>query len=1015
MHISKIDCFCKYTAGLWRSVVICCCLLLCLETLCAQQPAYINYTVKEGMPSNTVYCIFQDKKGYLWLGTDRGVARFDGYQFTIFTTTDGLADNTIFDIYEDSKHRIWFACNNGNACYYADGVFYNRKNSRLLAQINKQGPALKTLEDKDHQLFLLTHFNIYKLSAENQISELYLNESNLYSSMSLNDKGEVVVLEAKGLRNLSTGILARFESSDPIVPQLNSKTMISRGKVYHTQLTDIVSSEWQSQTLKTELHNITLHTYMTQCILDNGNDQLLVGTQNGMYIWDQQSGAVQSHSFDRVSISGMLKDNEGNLWISSLNNGIYLSINPNIQILNSLSGLNFNYCSFIDKLADGSFVIGSNHFQMAILRDQVLHNLKLPEQFGEGKVEKIRSNSAGDFFVTLGSALMRVNSQDFSVKVFNFAARDLLFEGNDRLLLVAGNSLRQINNAKAFENYRSTASLEQIDTNITVNNVKASGLYKGPTTGKIYLYGLFGVKRYVNNHTEDLLPDNEYLSKNIYRVQETPDGLLWLASNIYGVLVICNGKLIRIDNTKGLPSNFIHAIYADSQQHIWVAGVAGLSKISYQMPGGKFEYKIDHYSRADGLISENINDVIKAGDQVYLATEEGICIFREQDLRLHAAIPVLNIEAVYFNNILQNAGPLYNSDYKHNSVKLKFAGLSYRSLGNIHYKYRMKGLEDRWSYTRNTMLEYPALVSGSYVFELVAINSKGVPSVMQSVSIYISPPFWAEWWFRLAILLLLFLLIYYLIQKRFTVIRNRHQIREQLLNLENQHLEAQKQQAEYERELSEVRHQALRLHMNPHFIFNAINSIQGFYASGEIETAKTYIGKFSGLLRMILDQSKREWIGIQEEMKTILYYLDLNTLRFDHKFSYDLQVDQSLIDANEELPPMIIQPFIENAIIHGIAPLKRMGKIVVRIYDRDKYICCEIEDNGVGRHFSFELNKGRMYESTGIQVTRKRIDLLNAQAGENQETVLFDIRDLLTDDGQAAGTKVIFYLLKNSI
>ena len=144
-----------------------------------------------------------------------------------------------------------------------------------------------------------------------------------------------------------------------------------------------------------------------------------------------------------------------------------------------------------------------------------------------------------------------------------------------------------------------------------------------------------------------------------------------------------------------------------------------------------------------------------------------------------------------------------------------------------------------------------------------------------------------------------------------------------------------------------------------------------------------------------------------------MLYLELNKLRFENKFDYELITDPTLIEQNEEIPPMIIQPFIENSIIHGIAPLKSMGKITVSILNKRDYIQCVIEDNGVGRKFSHNLNKDRIYESTGIHVTQKRLDLLNG-ISNNSNIKMFEIIDLYDKEGMSTGTKVIFFILKSS-
>ncbi len=991
------------------------CLLNTPFIIYGQQPVYFNYTVKDGLPSNTVYSSFQDSKGYMWFGTDRGVVRYDGYEFSVYTTSDGLADNVIFDIFEDSSHRIWFACNNGNACYYFNNTFYNKNNHKTLAKIAANGPGLKTIEDKDHNIYILTHYKIFTISPDENVKEVRINESRLFSSINLNEKKEVIVLAATGIYNITTSEKVSFGQNVLNIPQLNSKAIIWNGRLYHTQKNEFVSNTLPGNIHgpATEIYNVTSNIYLTQCLLRDQANSLLVGTQNGLFHWDLSAKKIISHSFEKTSISSLLRDNENNLWITSLNNGIFLSVNPKIRLLNEKSGLNFNNCYFIDKLSDGTIVFGSDRYRMALLRNNKIYNIKLPEHTGVGKIEKIRIDPEGNYYLTSGSALMKINKNNFSVKVMNIAARDIFFDSESRILMVAGNSLIEINNHDIQKVYNCLPVKILRKDGFAITNIKANGIYKGIHSNNIYIYGLFGVKTYANDQVYSLLKNKEELSKNIYRVVETPDGIIWLASNIYGVLVIYKSQLITIDKTAGLPSNYINSIYADKLNQIWVAGAEGLSKITYKVMNDEPRFQVLNYSQSDGLISKNIYDVTKDDDMIYTATEEGICIFDEKDLTPAVKVPVLNIESVFFNEKAKPDTTLYISDFKNNSVRIKYTGLSFASFGNIQYKYRMKGLENNWSYTYNTVLEYPAVPPGDYQFEIMAFNSKGDGSEIKSFAISITPPFWRTWWFIIFVILSSVCILFFILHRWINNLKKAHKIKEQVLNLENQQLEAQRKQSEYERELLEIKNQALRLHMNPHFIFNAINSIQGFYASGETEKARTYIGKFSGLLRMILMQSTKEYIHIQDEIKIIMLYLELNKLRFENKFDYELITDPTLIEQNEEIPPMIIQPFIENSIIHGIAPLKSMGKITVSILNKGDYIQCVIEDNGVGRKFSHNLNKDRIYESTGIHVTQKRLDLLNG-ISNNSNIKMFEIIDLYDKEGMSTGTKVIFFILKSS-
>ncbi len=980
----------------------------------AQQPTYVNYTVKEGLPSNTVYSCLQDREGYMWFGTDRGIAKYDGYTFKVYTTIDGLAANVIYDIYQDSKGRIWFACNNGEACYFLNDTFFSKKNDALLNKIVASGSGLKTLEDKDHNIILLMAFDIIRISPKNEVEEIGPKLVKYFSGMSINEKGEVIALGNTGIYNCSNRKFIEFNKTSINKPLGHSKTMVFNNRLYHIQNIELACNSLPGDEPFSEVYKISDANSLTQSLILDRNQNILIGTQNGLYQWDLQKKSIVSRSFDKTSISSMLIDNESNLWITSLNNGIFLSINPNIKVLNDKSRLKFNYSNFVDRLSDGTIALGSNQYNLAFLRGDQMYNIKLPIQFGEGKVEKVRIGPDGNYYIALGSILMKVNKTNFAVSIIQVAARDILFDKKGRILVVAGTSLLDMNVEQA-EMIREASKMPMKRANgLMIKNIIANGIYKGGFSNRIYLYGLFGVKYYENDSLKELLPNHDYLSKNIYRVLETPDGLVWMASNIYGVMAIYNNKLFCLDQSAGLPSNFINSIYADPQNQIWVASVEGLSKINYSIANNDIKFQVLNFNQSDGLVAKNVNDITMDGKTIYASTEEGICVFTEADLQSRSKEPILIIETVSFNEVPQLKATQYKSTFRNNTLRIQYVGLSYSSFEKIKYKYRIKGLENNWTYTDNRIIDYPALPPGNYTFELMAFNSKGICSELQSIEIIIYPPFWQTWWFLLLASLLVLFGIYLLVQRRLNNIKNRHKTREQLLNLENQNLEAQKKQAIYERELVDIKNQALRLHMNPHFIFNAINSIQGFYASGDIEIVRNYIGKFSTLLRLILDQSNKECIDIQEEVKTITLYLELNKLRFDNKFTYEIIIDNSLIDNKEEVAPMLLQPFIENAILHGIAPLKTIGKITVRMLDKGNYIQCEIEDNGVGRDFSRTLNQNRMYKSTGIQVTQKRIDLVNGSTKLN-EPEQFQIVDLYDEAKNSMGTKIIFNVLKNSI
>jgi LytS/YehU family sensor histidine kinase len=198
---------------------------------------------------------------------------------------------------------------------------------------------------------------------------------------------------------------------------------------------------------------------------------------------------------------------------------------------------------------------------------------------------------------------------------------------------------------------------------------------------------------------------------------------------------------------------------------------------------------------------------------------------------------------------------------------------------------------------------------------------------------------------------------------------------------------------------------ALRAQMNPHFIFNCLNSINRYIVKADPETASLYLTKFSRLIRIILENSKASRVLLENELQAISLYMDMELIRFDHKFTYEITVDSSVNPAELELPPMILQPYIENAIWHGLLHQNIFGKITILIAKEKEFLRCVIEDNGIGRVRSRSLKvKSKSKKSLGMQITSERLSLLTEN---NSSRSSVEIVDLYTKGGDAAGTRVI--------
>ena len=221
-----------------------------------------------------------------------------------------------------------------------------------------------------------------------------------------------------------------------------------------------------------------------------------------------------------------------------------------------------------------------------------------------------------------------------------------------------------------------------------------------------------------------------------------------------------------------------------------------------------------------------------------------------------------------------------------------------------------------------------------------------------------------------------------------------------------QKFENEKTKAELEQQATELEMQALRSQMNPHFIFNSLNSINRFILQNNKTQASEYLTKFSRLVRLILQNSQSPLILLESELNALNLYLELEALRFDNHFNYKITVDKELDTLAIKVPPLLIQPYVENAIWHGLMHKEERGNLDIQLYDENDMLCCKITDDGVGRKKATELKSksAPAHKSMGMQITASRIAIMNQ---DKQSGTHIKITDLVLPDGKPGGTEVL--------
>jgi len=301
----------------------------------------------------------------------------------------------------------------------------------------------------------------------------------------------------------------------------------------------------------------------------------------------------------------------------------------------------------------------------------------------------------------------------------------------------------------------------------------------------------------------------------------------------------------------------------------------------------------------------------------------------------------------------------------------------------------MAGIDSLWRETKDSYLEYPELPSGDYELQLMAINKFGKQSRVIKVPITVTIQFWKKPWFTISIWVLSLALFWWLAARRLARVRHKQQEKEKLMQ-----------------KMAELENTALTSQMNPHFIFNCLSAINRIILRNESKIASDYLTRFSRLIRMVLINSQKTMIALEEELQMLRLYLDMERLRFKNSFDYTISFTNAIDAGAVLIPSLLLQPFCENAVWHGLMQKEGQGYLTIELSKRENILHCVITDDGIGRVRAGELKSktAKMEKSMGLEITAQRLALLN---GDNDVTTFFTIEDVTDISGNIAGTRVI--------
>ncbi|HEY4205689.1 MAG TPA: histidine kinase [Puia sp.] len=942
----------------------------------AQEYSYTNYDISDGLAGSTAYCIAQDKEGFMWIGTETGLSRFDGTHFTNYTTADGLPDLEVLQMFCDSKGRLWMALFHPSVCYYYKGKIHNPGNDSLLARIHCSGYIEGMSEDRDGNILLQEPTALHLITNDGRVIDYHdINGrplKELYIAGGDKSGDYFVVFSGDDLYRLRNGrftLLAHIPhvAISTLSVAANSALFVIRSNAGKTLI--INSRTGQLLRCVKEQYYKGQQSYAL-C----GDSLVYTSFATGVRELNIRTGETKWY-VTGIQANRTFRDDEDNLWFSTVGQGIYR--------LNSNEVKNYTLRTrtpkpgsalFINKDKD-EILIGTIPEMVFSYRPRQ-QSLKAYQAGASpyGYVTYAERNPRGQIIygcqdqigIMLDSMRSKILVWDTQIKYgVHKTANELIF-GNSRGVFVLDMSKWKIKD--------------------TLWRTRCSGLLLMGDT--LYIATLEGLYELDADRSTHFLGDSiPFLRKRISAIAAAGNHTLWVASHDAGVIGLHPGQPpIFLTTQQGLSSNICRTLTMHGND-LWIGTDKGLNRVRI----GQGEPAITRYTAKDGLASDMINVVYVDGDTVYVGTPEGFSYFNPMlaNLTARCRLVFLGITNSGKDRLQDTANlVLHHTD---NNIRFDYAGISYKSTGNITYHYRMSGLDSSWKTTKETFLDYPTLPSGDYELEMYAVNKFGVKSRTKTIPFAVETPFWRALWFELLILASFIALTWLFVSLRIKHIR-RQQEEEELLN----------------KRMKEMEHIALQAQMNPHFIFNCLNSIQQYIFDQDILAANKYITGFAKLIRATLHHSTKDLIPLEDELEYLSNYLSLEKLRFKEKMNFSIDVAHDLpVNRGYLVPPMIIQPYVENCMRHGLRHRRTAGGYIrIKLQEHEGKLVVVVEDNGIGREkaASYKTREHIEYQSKGMSLTADRIRLINAIHEDNIEVEIIDLKD---GQGGAAGTRVV--------
>ncbi len=886
----------------------------------------LKYTHENGLTTESMYSCAEDLDGFIWFASETGATRFNGLNFEHFKSNEGLVSNSVlyFDI--DSEGRVWACTLNGDINYYWQGKWYGKADNIIL------GASQKSRKYVGRWLKVIDNFAISFINRD--IKFLYFDKNSVLRSYQMRNViktlDEIIILsilEGKRLKIITSKYtyLINVESflSKPILYKpVSAYALNEKGKLIlykNSKIWDV------NLPIDQKIYDFKLY----------GND-LYVASAKGLYKFHQKNDTtflLLEKPLLNISCVNLLIDKRKNLWVCSQFDGVYF-----------FPFLKGNSTSVADL--EGDFLLKTipyKDFYKGITQYGKVYNFK-KDQIDLIKKFNITSYDLqihNDNEYVLTSTTLEKNG--IVVPLDMWYKSMYIDESKNEMYIGTGERIVQV-----LPEYK---VLKEFEMPNRIYGITKLG-------NKLLIGSDDGAFEFENNRLTKLDLGSYSNTRNISKIIVTEDTTVVLLCRNLGVIIKKNNQHILFNEKLDLLSEPT-CLFSPFKGVIMIGTRKGLNIVHYDPVSFKIK-RVSTCTKFNGLIENKINFMTfgTSNDELLITFNNSFqtipisnLIFLNQDAKVY--FKYINSETTTYTSFQKVAFKYFEND-----IEIGFDAIDYASLSSNGYSYRLEEEKKKvWSHTTGNVVKFSDLQPGKYTFLVKFRNRFNGEEEVASLNFRIIPAFWQTFGFKMFVGLIMLFGTYLIIKRRNQAVFQKERIKNEL-----------------EKERATLELEAIKAQINPHFIYNCLNSIQHSIIKGNNKGAEKQLSVFSKLVRETLDYSKTDFITLEQEMNYLNKYLEMEKLRFKDKLEFEVKT--TLQDkSNTLIPCLLIQPFVENAIKHGLSKnLNEVSYIKIGFTADKGKLICSVEDTGVGISNS---NFGKTEMPSGLNLSSKRAETYN--------------------------------------